>query len=140
MRIRFTLLIAGCMTACSSPVADYKTMTPAQKQAFMKKYEKDMAKVHSLANRMGKMKVIYQTDASTDTISSLITMDMDMKGSAQMMGPQMEAMFLEMDCKASHYKDFMEAGITMKMKMVDKNGKTIFRSEASPQKCAKYLA
>lgn len=114
-------------------------MTPEQKQTFMAKYEKDMMKVHSLANRMGKMKTTYEADASTDTITTTTIFGMEAKGMGREMANQVSEMMLEQNCKEGFMRDFVDAGITYRMVMKDLKGNMMVNIVVSPEKCAKYL-
>lgn len=127
------------LTACGPKVQDYKSMTPTQKEAFMAKYQKDMTKVHSLANRMGQMKVVYETDAKRDTITSVMTMGIEMKVASTQMAKQVNEMMLEQNCKERFFREFVEAGITYRMIMKDAKGRTMVNTVVSPKNCAKYL-
>lgn len=141
MKYLYLTLSAMALAACGNPMQDYSTMTLEQKEVFMANYEKDMRKVHSLANRMGKMNVVYETDARNDRITSRMTMDMDLKGGGgQAMANQVSAMMLEQNCKEKFIRDFVEAGITFRMVMKDKSNRTIVDTVVSPTKCAKYLS
>jgi len=140
MKYLFSALVMVSMSfsACQPTVKDYQSMTPAQKQNFMAKYEKDMMKVHSLANRMGKMKTTYVADASTDTITMTMIFGMETKGMGDAMANQVSEMMLEQNCKERFMRDFVEAGITYRMVMKDLKGNMMTNMVVSPEKCAKY--
>jgi len=134
------LITAVALGACSQTLPDYQNMTEAQQQAFMENYRKDMMKIYSGANAMGKMRTDIQADAATDTITSLMTMDIDAKGAAgKAMAQQMGDMMLEQNCTTKYMTEFVEAGITYRMMMVDKNNKTMVDIRVSPENCAPFL-
>ena len=128
------------LAACSAAVPDYKSMTEEQQQAYMAKHQKEMMKVFSGANAAGQLTTEIMADAKTDTITSLMTMNMEAKGAGgDAMAKQISDMMLEDNCTNGFMNEYVEAGITYRMKMVDKRGKTMVNIVVSPKSCAKFL-
>jgi len=128
------------LAACSAAVPDYKSMSEEQQQAYMAKHQKEMMKIYSGANAAGQIKTEITADAKTDTITSLMTMNMDARGAAgDAMAKQISDMMLEDNCTRGFMNEYVEAGITYRLKMVDKTGKTMVNLVVSPKTCAKFL-
>lgn len=141
MKKALILLSIGILTACNSAanVPDYKNMTEEQQAKYMAKYKKEMMKIYSRANAMGKMKTTIEADASTDTITHLMVMDMEMKTGSKSMAKQVGDMMLEQNCKERFMREFVEAGISFKMQMKDSKGRTMVDTAVTPKRCEKFL-
>ena len=131
-------LIVLLLAACSNPVTKYPDMSDDQKAAFMKKYEKDMTEVYSMANKMGQMTTTHETDPVNDRITVRMQINQSLPGAGNMMADQVGEMMLEQNCKEKFMRDFWEAGITYSIVMTDKSGRTLVDMGVSPEKCARF--
>jgi len=114
-------------------------MTEDQQAKYMAKYQKEMMRVYSGANAMGKIKTTIEAEASTDTITHLMIMDVEMKTGGKAMAKQVGDMMLEQNCKQRFMREFVEAGISFKMQMKDAKGRTVVDTAGTPDRCAKFL-
>lgn len=141
MRKLVLIAAATALVGCSQNLPNYAEMSFEQKEAFMADYEKDMMKVYSGANRMGKITTLVKADPKNDRITTTMTLDMDMKGAGgDVMAKQISEMMLEQNCQEKMFKEFVEVGISYRMVMKDAGGRTVVNTVVSPKKCAKYLA
>lgn len=103
----------------------------------MAKYQKDMEKIYSGANKMGGIKTVIKADAETDTITNTMIYNGPTKGMNDKMVTELGTSMAKSSCDEKFLREYVDAGITYRIVMKDSNGRLMVNMTMSPETCAK---